>query len=317
MRTLRNIGLFALFVMGLPILIANVGASYLMRRRLPDKPDPPSNYGIAYEEVHFTSRDKLKLFGWWIPAKDARGTIILCHGQEGSMDRDTKRMVALHNAGFNVFMFDFRAHGRSEGLIVTFGMYEKEDLLGALDYLVEERHIESVGVIGYSMGAAVALITAALSERICSVVADSSFGRLTRSIAGWFRLRALPIPLAREMARWILIACSVSTEGRLDQTDPVRWTVHIGPRPILFIFGSRDPYVSKKEIRRMVSLAAGPTEVWTVPGAGHRGAYDANPEAYNNRIVDWFERTLVNPPKAVSEAIAAETPVSPGGADSA
>ncbi len=301
MRTLRNIGLLVLFILGLPLLLANIGATYLMRRRAPDKADPPSNYEIAYEEVFFKSRDRLKLFGWWIPADNARGTIIMCHGQEGSMDRDTCRMVPLHNAGFNVFMFDFRGHGRSEGLIVTFGMYEKEDLLGALDYLVETRHIENVGVVGYSMGAAVALITAALSERIGSIVVDSSFGRLTRSIAGWLRLRHVPIPIARELARWILIQCSITTEGRLDQTDPIRWTVHIGPRPILFIFGSRDPYIAQKDIQRMVSLAVGPKEVWTVQGVGHRGAYDADPAEYNRRTVEWFERTLINAPEPASE----------------
>ncbi len=300
MRTLRSILIFALILLALPLVIANLGASYLMRRRKPDALDEPSNYGIAFEEVHFVSRDKVKLFGWWIPAPNARATIIMCHGQEGSMDRDTKRMLPLHNAGFNVFMFDFRAHGRSEGQFVSFGMYEKEDLLGALDYLVEDRHIESVGVIGYSMGAATALITAALSERICSVVVDSPFGRLPRSVAGWFRLRGVPVPVARELSRWILIVCSMRTEGRIDQTDPVRWTVHIGPRPVLFVFGSRDPYISKKELRRMISLTEGPKEVWTVEGAGHRGAYTADPDTYNQRIVDWFERTLVNTPEPVA-----------------
>src|SRR5262249_48832020 len=152
---------------------------------LPDPPDRPDNYGISYEEVHFTSRDMVKLFGWWIPARKPIGTIVMCHGQEGSMDGDTKQMVPLHDAGFNVFMFDFRAHGQSDGECVSMGMYEKEDLLGALDYLAEQRHVDKVGVLGFSMGAAVALITAALSERICVVVADSSFGQLKNTLTGW------------------------------------------------------------------------------------------------------------------------------------
>lgn len=299
MRTLRKIGLIPLAIITLvvvPFIFFNMGASYLMRRRRADPSDPPSNYGVGYEEVHFKSRDRVPLVGWWIPAKQARGTIVMCQGQEGSMDRDTRRMLPLHSAGFNVLMFDFRAHGQSGGSLVSMGMYEKEDLLGALDYLVELQQVEHVGVIGFSMGAAVALITAALSERITSLVVDSPFGRLTRSVSGWLHQRGIPKPLAREIARWVLVYASMRTEGRMDQIDPIRWTVHIGARPILFIFGARDPYVSRPEIQRMISLAEGPTETWTVPDVGHRGAYDADPAEYDRRVVEWFSRTLSTTP---------------------
>src|SRR5258708_2209067 len=162
-------------LIGLWLLALNAGATALMHRRSPDPTDLPSNYGLAYEEVHFESRDGIKLVGWWIPHPEAIGTIIMCHGQTGSMDGDTHHAAELYKAGFSMFMFDFRAHGRSEGDCVTMGMYEKEDLLGALDYLGDVRGIMRVGVLGFSMGAAVALITAALSDRICAVVADGSF----------------------------------------------------------------------------------------------------------------------------------------------
>ncbi len=303
MSPICTAGLVVLGLLILCILGLNFGAMHLMRRRRPDPPDPPSNYGIDFEEVHFSSRDRVKLFGWWIPAKDPIGTLVICHGQDGSMDRDTHQMAPLHKAGFNVLMFDFRAHGRSEGECVTMGMYEKEDLLGALDFLVEQKGIERVGVLGFSMGAAVALITAALSERICAVVADSSFGRLKWTLKAWGVQRGVPSPIAAQFAAWVLVAASIHTEGRIDQTDPVRWTVHIGPRPILFIHGEEDCLVSMQAVDRMASLAAGPVEVWIVDEAGHRGAYAANPEEYNTRVIDWFKAYLTNP---VEQAAASE-----------
>jgi uncharacterized protein len=281
------LGLFLLVVVAL-----NIGATNLMRRRRPDPPDPPSNYGIEFEEVHFESRDHEKLTGWWIPAQNAAGTIVMCHGQDGSMDGDTKQMVPLHKAGYNVLMFDFRAHGRSEGDCVTMGMYEKEDLLGALDYLSEQKKVEKVGVIGFSMGAAVALITAALSERICAVVADSSFGRLKWTLTAWGVQHGVPAPIAQQFAAWVLVIASIRTEGRIDQTDPVRWTVHIGPRPILFIYGEEDCLVSMQAVDRMASLAAGPVEIWIADDAGHREAYKKNPDEYNTRVIDWFKEYL-------------------------
>ncbi len=290
MRSTRNLLLGGLALLGGWAFALDFGARRLMRRRLPDPPDPPSNYGISYEEVHFKSRDRVNLVGWWIPAEKPIGSVVICHGQEGSMDGDTHHMVPLHDAGFNVLMFDFRAHGGSEGECVTMGMYEKEDLLGALDYLVEAKGIEKVGVLGFSMGAAVALITAALSERICAVVADSSFGRLKSTLTGWGVIRGVPPARARQYASWVLVAASIHTEGRIDQTDPIRWTVHIGPRPILFIHGANDPFVPIQDVDRMASLAQGPVEVWVVDGVGHRGAYAADPAEYDSRVVNWFKK---------------------------
>jgi pimeloyl-ACP methyl ester carboxylesterase len=279
-------------LIGLWLLALNAGATALLRRRPPDKADPPSNYGLAFEEVHFESRDGTKLFGWWIPNPEAIGTIVMCHGQTGSMDGDTHHAADLYKAGFSVFMFDFRAHGRSEGRWVTMGMYEKEDLLGALDFICEERNIGEVGVLGFSMGAAVALITAALSDRICAVVADSGYGRLKRTLANYAIARGVPGFIARPFAAWVLVIAAIRTEGRIDQSDPIRWTLHIGPRPILFIYGEDDCFVPMQDVDRMASLAKGPVEVWVVDDAGHRGAYKADPAEYNRRVTNFFKANL-------------------------
>lgn len=279
-------------IVGLWLVSLNFAASRLLRRRTPDPADLPSNYGIDFEEVRFTSRDGVKLVGWWIPADKSIGTIVMCHGQNGSMDGDTRQMPPLQEAGFNVLMFDFRAHGRSEGESVTMGMYEKEDLLGALDYLADSRNIKQVGVLGFSMGAATALIAAALTDRICGVVADSSFGRLKHTLTAYATSSGVPYFIARPFVSWMMGIASVRTEGRLDQTDPTRWTVHIGPRPLFFIHGEDDQLVSMRDLDRMVSLAQGPVDVWIVDDVGHRGAYKANPTEYNTRVVNWFKQVL-------------------------
>src|SRR5260221_11098972 len=185
------------------LVLVNTGASRLMRRRRPDPEDPPSNYGLDFEEISFISRDHIKIVGWWIPAPDAVGTIVVCSGQNGSMDGDTKQIPPLHEAGFNVLMFDFRAHGRSEGDCGTMGMSEKADLLGGLDYLGDVRGINQVGVLGFSMGAATALITAALSDRICAVVADSSFGRLKHTLTACATSRGIPRFIAWSFVNWM------------------------------------------------------------------------------------------------------------------
>jgi pimeloyl-ACP methyl ester carboxylesterase len=272
-------------------LLTAIVARKVTTRRPPDPADPPSNYGIAYEEVHFASRDKTPLVGWWIPARvPGAFTIILCHGQNGSMDHDTRQMVPLHRAGFNVLMFDMRAHGRSGGDQITMGMYEKEDLLGALDHLDTAHGVVRVGVLGFSMGAATALITAALTDRIVAVVADGSFVHFKNTMARQIMRQGVPsYRVAWQIAAWALVAAAVSTEGRIDQVDVMLWTPHVRC-PVLFIHGSADPLITTEEVRRMSELCAGPYELWIVEGVGHRGTYDTNPNKYNARVIDWFNK---------------------------
>lgn len=270
------------------------GAYMLMRRRAPDPSDPPSNYGVTYNEVWFTSRDGVRLHGWFIPAPDkqtAKGTIISCHGQEGSKDGDTRQVIPIQQAGYNLFMFDFRAHGQSDGRQTTFGMYEKEDLMGAVDYL-NKQGVEKVGVVGFSMGGATALICAALTDRIACVVADSAFGRLKATLTRWVGARGVPHAMARRFASSVLWASAARLEARIDQVDPVLWTPHIGERPLLFIYGENDEFVSVSEVEQMTSTAAGPVDTWIVPGANHRGAGQKDPNGWNERVIGFFDRHL-------------------------
>lgn len=276
-------------------LLTQIVAIRLISRRPPDPADPPDNYGIAFEEVRFAARDKTPLVGWWIPAAVAdptrnAPTIVMCHGQTGSMDGDTKQMIPLHQAGFNVLMFDFRAHGRSGGTQQTMGMYERDDLLGALDYLERTHGIERVGVLGFSMGAAVALITAAVSDRIAAIVADSSFARFKNTLARHLQQAGVPsFRLAWHIAAWALVAAAVKTEGRIDQVDVRLWTPHVRC-PTLFIHGGADPLVTMDEVHEMAARCAGPYEVWVVEGAGHGGAFADNPDVYNERVIEWFRK---------------------------
>lgn len=283
----------SLALVGAFAVLTHIGAVRMLRRRPPDPADPPDNYGIAFEEVRFASRDGTALAGWWIPAAmhPARGTVIMCHGQAGSMDGDTAQMVPLHQAGFHVLMFDFRAHGRSAGDEMTMGMFEADDLLGALDYLTVAHGIGRAGVLGFSMGAATALIAAAQTDRIAAIVADSSFTRFKNTMARWLRQYGIPYALGWQYVAWMLVAVTVRTRGRIDQIDPVLWVPHVRC-PVLFIRGEADPFVSGAEMAELTRLCAGPSARWEVPGAGHREAFKHAPAEYNQRVTAWFAQHL-------------------------
>jgi alpha-beta hydrolase superfamily lysophospholipase len=284
------VGALALAVLAL----AYAATIPLMRRREPDPPDSPANHNLPGEEVQFPSRDGLLLGGWWIPAAgDARGTVVLCPGQNGSLDKDIPQAGPLQRAGFNVLLFDFRAHGRSQGELVTLGALEQADLFGALDYLAGQRGVRRAGVLGFSMGAGVALLVAAQDARVAALVVDGAFPRLAGLLQGYLRQRGVPGPLAGGFARIVLGIAALRAGYEISRANPIDLAERISA-PALFIHGERDPFVSTDEVRALAARVAGPAEVWSLADCGHREANKHHPDEYSRRVVDWFARHLAD-----------------------
>lgn len=264
----------------------------LMARREPDPEDDPANYGVAREAITFPSRDGLELGGYWIPAADtARGTVIMCPGQNGSLDKDIPQAIPLHEAGFNVLMFDFRAHGRSEGELVTIGALEQADLFGALDYLETTHGITRVGVLGLSMGAGVSLMVAAQDQRVAALVVDGAYTRLARILSGYLQIRGVPGFLARPFTRVMLLAGSLRTGYVISHANPVDLAARIAV-PVLFIHGECDPFVSNAEVDSLRAQIGADTDLWRVPDCGHRETFGTYPDDYNARVIAWFEQNV-------------------------
>jgi alpha-beta hydrolase superfamily lysophospholipase len=267
------------------------GSQQIIKRRTPDVRTDPADYGLSYEEVAFQSRDGLTLRGWFIPAEKPGGTIIFCHGHIGSMDPDLEYAPAFHDGEYNVLMFDFRGHGRSEGQRVSMGYHERLDLLGAVDYL-KGRGIDRVGVLGFSMGGAVAISTAPQSEAIRAVVSDGAFARLGSAIASGARERGLPGWVAAWASPLIICSASLRLGAWLPKADPVRWVDKIAPRALLIVHGGLDPYTSLAEVQELYAKAGEPKELWVVPEAGHRMVDKRRPDEYRARLLAFFDKWL-------------------------
>jgi pimeloyl-ACP methyl ester carboxylesterase len=307
----------ALVVLGPLILLAviSLGAvvwhwsTELIKRPRPDSLSSPTEYGLPFTEVFFPSRDGLTLHGWFIPApavtafslKDqdwapgSKGTIVLCHGRFGSKDPDLKYVPWIREAGYNCFMFDFRGHGRSEGRYTSFGYHERKDLIGALDFL-RSKKISTAGVMGFSLGGAVAISTAAQHSEIAAVVADGAFVELRGALSRGARERGLPTWLVRNLGPLILWLAGNRVGGDLEESEPLRWVSGIAPRALLVIHGEDDPYVSVEDARRLYERAGEPKELWIAAGAGHRRVDEIYPHEYRQRVIGFFDRYLTSAP---------------------
>jgi len=267
------------------------GMRMLTQRRTPDVPTSPTDHGLEYEDVAFPSQDGLTLRGWFIPAVPARGTVVFCHGHAGSMDPDLKYAPPFHARGYNVLMFDFRAHGRSDGEQVSMGSLEQLDLLGAIDFLCE-RGIERVGVVGFSMGARVAMSAAPQTEAIVAIVSDGGPATLLEAVSANTQERGLPRFLAGPVARLTLWLAGWAIGQSLAEADAVHWVSRIAPRALLLVHGGRDPYVPTAAVEALFAAAGEPKELWIVPEASHRSVDRHRPQEYLERVIGFFDRYL-------------------------
>lgn len=273
-------------------------ANRMVARRDPDPPDHPRHHGVPCEDVTFLARDGTLLRGWWMLTSSSHPTIVVAPGQGGSADGDVPAAVRLARHGFNVLLFDFRGHGRSAGEMVTFGYGEVLDLRGALDWL-EQRGIHRAGVLGFSMGGAVAITTAALDARVGAVVADSPFARLHTVLASGMQSVGFPPLLATWVARLAILWVDVTRDVALEVAEPARWA-HAVKAPLLIVQSGRDRFIPPSEARLLQELVPAPCELWCVPEADHREAERLRPDEYWARVTGWFRQFLCSNEQNIS-----------------
>jgi len=251
----------------------------------------PVDYGLAHESVSFSTRDGLTLRGWFIPAADPARAIIFCHGYSGDCSPDLVYAPLLHNAGYNLLLFDFRGHGASGGDFTSLVYFERADVLAALDYLCA-RGITRVGLLGFSMGGAAALAAAPLSPLVVGVISDCTFAELWHVTRQAARRRGLPEPLASAVGWLIVLVASIRLRANLFSADPVRWIGKLAPRPVLIMHGAADADAPVAEAHQLFRAAREPKELWLVPGAAHRKIEEAAAEEYRRRVFEFFERAF-------------------------
>ena len=91
----------------------------------------PKSFDLPYEDVTFSAPDGVPLKGWWVPAPESRGTVVLVHGLNRSRIEMVKKVPFLHRQGWNALLFDLRHHGESGGAVSSFGFFEKQDVHAA------------------------------------------------------------------------------------------------------------------------------------------------------------------------------------------
>jgi dipeptidyl aminopeptidase/acylaminoacyl peptidase len=241
----------------------------------------PATWGLPYEEVSFASAaiDKLTIRGWFIPNPKSGRVLVLVHGQNATRVEHLDISKPLWDNGYNILLIDMRGHGLSDGDHYSLGFYEQWDIVGAANYLKSRGfNPNAIGAMGWSMGAASTIMAFSQTPDIKAIVSDSGYANLSS-------LDGLLYPGALLTCRWL-------RGFDLEQIKPEEAITKIGSRHALVIQGDQDHNVPVENAYKLKQAGGANVELWVLPGVAHVSSFYAQPEAYLQRVLAFFDREL-------------------------
>jgi len=239
----------------------------------------PDQAGIPYEAVTFKSADGTRLSGWFLRAKgvadarQAKGTVIYFHGNAQNMTWHWQFAGWLPARGFNVFVFDYRGYGASEGTPSLAGCFE--DSNAAIDYVRSRPDLDPARLLifGQSLGGNIAIAAVGAGNRagIRALAEEATFFSYP-SIAND------KIPGAG-----LLVS---------DRYSAKNYIAAIAPIPLLMIHGTADRIVPYAHATRLFAAARQPKQLITVEGGRHIGAMMDPKGLYRDALTKFFEDAL-------------------------
>lgn len=251
---------------------------------------------MTYEDVRFPARDgDAEIAAWYIPSAENDRAIVLVHGRNASrtdafLERFPELAAALNKAGFSLLMIDLRGHGESSAGRFSFGINERYDVLGAVDWLLQEHGFApgKIGVLGVSLGAAASVGATAEEQAIGALVTDSGFAEFYPILkALWVDESGLPMIFMYST----LLMNRVMFGYHLPDAKPVEEIGSIAPRRLLLIHCQTDEEIPVSHMAQM-EMAAPTSESWLIPICDHAEGYVVVKEAYDQRVSEFFDSNL-------------------------
>lgn len=250
----------------------------------------PWEIGLPWQDVSIPT-DGESLDAWFIPAEDARAPVIIPLAGHGGSKGDLLGIARyLWQTGFSQLLFDYRGAGRSPGNNSTLGYRETLDTLYAIDWVAQQVPGAPIGLIGYSMGGAIAILAAAQDKRVGAVVSDCAFASQRDAISHVVQ-RTLRLPSGPFLA-----AADRMMERRqgfrFESVEPRAQVHRIAPRPLFIIHGDQDEIVPVSHAYELYEAAGEPKRLWIVEDAPHVGGYFADRPRYCHEVASFFSDAL-------------------------
>ena len=247
------------------------------------------------QKVTIHSFDGLKLSALWVPAKNPKGTIIFAHGYRSCRLVDFSLAFPFyHEYGLNILVPEQRAHGESEGKIVTFGVKESRDMQSWIAYHNSTFGNIPVMLSGLSMGASTMLFLAdkELPSNVKGVIADCGFTSPWEIIKTVFyrviHLPATPVLWAAEFFARIIGGFS------LREMD-TRQILKNSKLPVFLVHGEEDGFVPYEMTKQAYAACTSEKELLIVPGADHGVSFLTDKPRYTAMLQQFLSKCMEAP----------------------
>ena len=260
------------------------------------RPDYEWFDSITPEGIEIRSHDGLMLYADLLRVKDipAKGTVILFHGYRSAARRDFCLQIRiLYEAGYNVIAAHQRAHGKSEGKYLCYGLNERRDAM-----LWRKKASEIFGqdmptaLMGLSMGGATVLMASGLASEedtsLRCVIADCPFSSpwdIIKEVT-WSKYRIYPYPVMYFTNLWFMLLAKCNLKSTSSSESVA--TTHL---PILVIHGDNDTFVVPEHSKK-VAAASDSVKLVLIPNANHAQAIFYDEELYKKELLSFLDKHM-------------------------
>ncbi|MDR2047133.1 MAG: alpha/beta hydrolase [Clostridiales bacterium] len=277
---------------------ANPFYASLLRKLLGDYVEELAKYieeeserllALPHEDVTVTTDDGLKLMGRFFEnSVQTDKTVVCMHGYTSDGKRDFAAIAQFYlDEGYNVLLPEHRAHGRSEGKYIGFGVLDRRDALKWLKLVTDKYPNGKIVLTGISMGGATVLQTLDLElpDNVKAVIADCPFTSVKAELS--FQIKRLfhlpPFPLVNLTGA----VCKRVAGYSFDEVDS-KESVKYAKVPVLFIHGGADAFVPLFMSEECFAHCPTEKKFVLVEGAAHGSSHFKNKGLYESSVREFL-----------------------------
>jgi len=226
-------------------------------------------YVPGQEEVFINCEDGCTINGLFAPSKENKHTVLIFHGNGGNITHRDFRLKEFNRLGCSVLLMDYHGYGKSEGKPSEKNLYHDGE--ASLKWLWEEKKIkpEQIILFSESLGSGVAF-ELATKNSFRGLILEGPLSSIASVARSHFPYNCFPVGL-------LII-------DKFDNISKIK-NIHC---PLLFIHGTHDKIIDKKESEKLFEQANIPKEMYLVEGADHNDIPFIEPQRYWDKISDWL-----------------------------
>jgi pimeloyl-ACP methyl ester carboxylesterase len=293
-RAQKNMLQTLFLIVGILLIFLLIGGYFLARYFLPyailqpgnkTGDQTPGNYDLPYEHFELQPTNSIKLDAFYVPAVGkAKANFIMLHGVGSCKEVYLNSVAELAKIGFNVLLWDQRAHGKSGGKYLTYGYFEKGDVSLAIDWLENKTTGLPTGIYGNSMGGAVAIQSLAHDARLKFGLIESTFIDL-RTVSNSYGRRMSGLSLPFWLTDYVLTRAGKIASFEPFSIRPIDAATKV-TQPILHIHGDADANINVAHAHALfAAYASGDKQLYIVENGDHADLWEKGGEGYREA---WF-----------------------------